>query len=209
MIKIQGVCSVKECGRQLKARGYCQTHYMQIRRGYPITDQIKVRVSEKPEECVEEGCSDPVKAKGLCKAHYQRFLRHGHTKYRDRTKPTKECVIPTCGNVLYSNGLCHAHYAKERTWKSRGLTAKGYIEKLSAQKFVCAICEKEERSTDARSGKVRDLAVDHSHETNEIRGLLCSSCNRGLGLFQDDPELIAKAAGYLLRYAKPHSLEGT
>ena len=209
MIKIQGVCSVKECGRQLKARGYCQTHYMQIRRGSPITDQIKVRVSEKPDECVEEGCSDPVKAKGLCKAHYQRFLRHGYTGKRDRTKLIKNCEIPTCDNVLYSNGLCHAHYAKERTWKSRGLTAKGYIEKLSAQKFVCAICERGESVPDPRSGKIKDLAIDHCHKHGHIRGILCRACNTALGLFQDDPELLAKAAEYLLRYAKPHSLEGT
>ena len=209
MRKIIGVCLVEGCEIQPKARGYCPTHYMQFKRGITPTEPIRTRVSVKPDECIEADCSDPVKAKGLCKAHYQRFLRHGYTGKRDRTKPIKDCEIPSCDNVRYSNGLCHMHYIKNRTWKSRGLTAQDYMEKLEAQKFVCEICEKDERAVDKSSGKVKSLAVDHSHKTDEIRGLLCSSCNRGLGLFQDDPELLAKATAYLLRYAKPHSSEGT
>lgn len=39
--------------------------------------------------------------------------------------------------------------------------------------------------------------LDHSHVTNEVRGLLCNKCNLGLGSFRDDPAVIARAIEYL------------
>ena len=55
---------------------------------------------------------------------------------------------------------------------------------------VCAVC--------GRIGKTREIAVDHNHKTGETRGRLCLTCNKGIALFRDDPELLFTAAHYLI-----------
>jgi len=200
MKRIAESCTVDGCDRPYKARGYCQTHYMQYKRGVPIDPVIKVRQRDVAPCCSEDGCNDPVKAKGLCTMHYQRLLRYGRTVYRDRKKPAKQCCIPTCDNIYYANNLCHAHYIKERKWKAFGITAQKYIKMLDAQGGVCLICGKVEKVTNGNSGKVRDLAIDHCHTTLKVRGLLCSHCNTSIGLMCDDPNILRKAANYLEKY---------
>lgn len=57
----------------------------------------------------------------------------------------------------------------------------------------CAICE----SADPGAGKSR-FAVDHDHVTGRVRGLLCNPCNKGLGMFQDSPMRLKRAAEYVV-----------
>ena len=71
---------------------------------------------------------------------------------------------------------------------------KEYDALLTKQNNVCAICEKE-----CSSG--RRLAVDHDHDTGKVRALLCGICNRGLGYFQHNPQIITEAIKYLEKYA--------
>ena len=59
------------------------------------------------------------------------------------------------------------------------------------QNGCCALCSLPE------SIIRRSLAVDHSHSTGKIRGLLCFKCNTALGKFGDNPELLMKAAKYV------------
>lgn len=197
MRKEHDICTLDGCGRKHHARGWCLTHYMQFKRGVTPAGPIKTRVMDKPDECVEEGCSDPVKAKGLCKTHYQRLLRHGFTRRTERKKPPRECAVETCGNHVYSKDLCHAHYVKQRKWQSYGVDAQRYQDMLREQGGVCAICKRPERAPDKASGKTKDLAIDHDHKTGAVRALLCSSCNRALGLFNDDRATLDAARAYL------------
>ena len=83
--------------------------------------------------------------------------------------------------------------------KLYGITIDQYDAMLAQQNGCCAICSKEEANE--IMGKTTSLAIDHCHKTGKIRALLCSNCNRALGLFNDDAELLAKAHGYVLRHS--------
>lgn len=81
--------------------------------------------------------------------------------------------------------------------KNYGMTLEQYNEKLSQQEYVCKICKKPETQTDVRFGVPYQLAVDHCHKTGKIRDLLCSKCNRTLGMVDDNIEYLEKLAQYL------------
>lgn len=81
-----------------------------------------------------------------------------------------------------------------------GISVEEYNKKKKKQKNRCAVCGKKETHKDHRSGKTRELSVDHNHKTNDVRGLLCGNCNRGLGMFLEDIKLLAKAIEYLKSY---------
>jgi hypothetical protein len=72
-----------------------------------------------------------------------------------------------------------------------GITLDDYLEILEAQNGRCAIC-----GTDTPSGK-GVFHVDHCHNSGQVRGLLCHSCNVGLGHFKDQESLLLKATLYL------------
>ena len=59
---------------------------------------------------------------------------------------------------------------------------------LADQDGKCAICTK------PFPGRI---AIDHDHRTGRVRGLLCTSCNTGIGKLGDDPELLLRAISYL------------
>jgi hypothetical protein len=83
--------------------------------------------------------------------------------------------------------------------RRRGLSQIAYDAMLVSQNDVCAICNEPE--TVKRNGITKRLAVDHDHDTDQIRGLLCSKCNTALGLFRDDPALLRDAADYLEQFS--------
>lgn len=79
------------------------------------------------------------------------------------------------------------NYRKYRLKHEYGLSEKDYAAMVELQSGACLICN----STPTL------LYVDHDHETGKIRGLLCNTCNVGLGSFKDSPSLLKKAAEYL------------
>lgn len=79
--------------------------------------------------------------------------------------------------------------------KARGGGAKlsidQYEEMLARQGNACAICQ----SKDA--GGIRGWNIDHCHSTRRVRFILCCHCNRGLGSFKDNTDVMRKAAALL------------
>ena len=80
------------------------------------------------------------------------------------------------------------------------LDISDYAEMLIQQNKVCAICKMPEKRKSRRDGRVCALAIDHNHQTGKIRGLLCHSCNVGLGNFEDNIDLLQKAIEYLKKH---------
>ena len=86
-------------------------------------------------------------------------------------------------------------YWKRNRVRRYGLSWEAYLSMLAAQQNRCAICGGPPK------GKDDEFHIDHDHATNRNRGLLCDTCNVGIGMFRDDPELLAKAIAYL-KYAE-------
>lgn len=87
---------------------------------------------------------------------------------------------------------------KVRRWdileKKYGITQFQFEEMLLDQNFCCAICRKKFEGTETGYDSI---CVDHDHDTNEVRGLLCRYCNIGLGKFKDNVESLRRAVNYL------------
>lgn len=122
-------------------------------------------------------------------------------------KPCRDCASEAGGRPLvrprpapHPGPRCATHHrifaagTKERAHdrhvqKTYGLPAGAYAVLHAYQGGRCAICQK-------ATGKARRLAVDHDHDTGEVRGLLCKPCNYVL-LGRYDADALARAAAYL------------
>lgn len=83
--------------------------------------------------------------------------------------------------------------AQEWMFRKRyGLTWADRDALADAQGNLCGICGRppEEKKV---------LEVDHDHKTGAVRGMLCGRCNRGLGAFKDDADLLVAAMAWLIR----------
>lgn len=133
-------------------------------------------------------------ARAQAKTHYHRNLE----RYRAYNQRYREDFPERC---IQSNEQKRVQWLKARF----GMTLEQYQERLEAQGGVCALCARAEVAV-TRDGKPRALSVDHDHSCCPdrgrscgrcVRGLLCHSCNLSLGKFQDDPELLDRAAAYI------------
>lgn len=79
--------------------------------------------------------------------------------------------------------LANREFSKRAHHKSRYNLTPAEFDTLSK---VCQIC-----------GTEKDLCIDHNHIFGFVRGILCGHCNRGLGNFKEDIDLLKKAMRYL------------
>lgn len=139
------------------------------------------------------GAATPVRTRAnrLCRGCKRTLPTEGFP--RDATKASghgsmcKDCKRDRAGD--------RREYFRTYHLAERGMTAETYDELLNAQDGVCAICREPE--TLVRRGRVERLTVDHDHETDVVRGLLCHRCNTAVGLLRDDPDLLRAAILYL------------
>ncbi len=113
-------------------------------------------------------------------------------------KEGRRLVCEECGRAeareWYRNNPIDSETQRERNLKNhRGITIEYYQNLFEEQKGCCKICGRHQSEIKKR------LAVDHCHDTGEIRGLLCNNCNTALELFKDNTENLDRAINYLNR----------
>ena len=91
-------------------------------------------------------------------------------------------------NKQYLNDRVEHRYFRKLE-RQYGLTVDQYRKLQEDQDFKCAIC-----------GSDGPLVVDHNHKTNKVRGLLCATCNSGVGLLKDSPKVLKRAAEYIAAF---------
>jgi len=102
-------------------------------------------------------------------------------------KPRCHCV----GERKPNGRMCVSCFNRFSNYR---ITPTEFFAMVDRQAGLCAIC------CEPMSPK-KGTHVDHCHHTNVVRGLLCSNCNTGIGLFGDDASLIAVAIQYLANVA--------
>lgn len=126
---------------------------------------------------------------GHTRESYEKLSRAGKWSVRNRERHYKACKETVAKNKEYYS----KRHRKYQLSKNYGITEDDYNNMLKSQNYCCAIC-----GTDTPTGKWKVFAVDHDHTTGKVRSLLCNECNRGIGLLKDSPDLLMKAATYLI-----------
>ena len=112
-----------------------------------------------------------------------------HCKYGHEFSGTNLYVHPKSGKRH-----CKTCRGARQRRGEYGISLEQYNEMFTSQNGCCAVCGVHQ------SVLKQSLSVDHCHETDVIRALLCGDCNRGLGLFKDNPDLLEAAAAYLKQH---------
>lgn len=204
------VCKVVNCHSPVKTMGYCGMHYLRfLTHGEAGT--AEPLQEKQPEQCEVQGCSRKARTKRMCDMHYQRFLKSGtpgkaealalHRKFAPWNEDEKRCTVcktvkslddfqrqnrasdgrqSCCRACIRILNFCHKHGFDENQ-----------VREILNKQSHCQICAKEE-----------DLVIDHCHATNRIRGILCRTCNTGLGQFFDNTERLKNAIKYIDKHKK-------
>lgn len=127
----------------------------------------------------------------LCKAckvqkAYEEFHKHKTTKDRHNIY-CKECVYLKVNTWNKENPEKHFLMVKNNHYKTNyKISYNDYLELYDKQEGCCKICNKHKEL----------LHVDHEEGTFKVRSLLCGTCNRGIGMFYENPIYLYNAAKY-------------
>jgi hypothetical protein len=90
-----------------------------------------------------------------------------------------------------------------RMQKTYGITSEQFYQMETVQEGRCACCGL--RPVNGR-GRYSKLVIDHCHTTGQVRALLCTNCNVGLGHFRDSIEALQQAIEYLRGQTHPEKI---
>lgn len=193
-------CSEPDCDRPFYARNRCSIHYV----------RAKKRGEFGNPPCPTPGCAGFVTIRGLCDYHYHAARIAGLINHENK----RQCTNAPCNKIGVTRGYCSACYSK-LTWRGTIGTHRCIISGCQSLTFRrggrCKVHEYRRAEYGASDSELIEMQskpfcvicgrparhIDHCHRTSKIRGLLCRQCNSALGLFQDRPDLLRRAAEYL------------
>lgn len=120
-------------------------------------------------------------------------IKEYQQKYYQTYKVSKKENLKEYRQMYYKNNkefLTQCNYIRSLK-REYNITPEEYNTLFINQKGCCAICGRHQ------SELKQKLFVDHDHNTNAVRGLLCIKCNFALGYMNDDTALLESAIKYL------------
>jgi hypothetical protein len=120
------------------------------------------------------------------------YQRDYQRKYREKNKEKlrEYNLVRDLKKADHLKEYRKKYYQTFRKYKMYGITRDDYELLLENQGNKCKICESEFVTEN-------EIRIDHNHNTNQVRGLLCHSCNVALGHMRDSVELLERAINYL------------
>jgi hypothetical protein len=217
-------CHVHNCTEPAIAKGLCRKHYMQVQRHGEVSDTRpadwgqrekhsaytswcglrRSHRADMPKEWVDdfwkfaEDVGEKPKSSRAFRPYSDRPWGKDNFYWKEierSSESVREYAKQWARNARAANP---DYYTDQNLRKNYGVTLEWYQKTLADQNGVCAICKNPE-TTEIR-GRAIAMAVDHCHTTHKARGLLCTQCNRALGLFRDDPATLQAAISYLEKF---------
>lgn len=125
------------------------------------------------------------------------------TEFRSRSGNMKHLLKSWCKTCHYATHKKWCADNQDRVKEYRGrdawtlvkrcarynITPAEFVTAYEAQEGKCLVCYE--------TISQMDSAIDHNHKTGEFRGILCKKCNRAIGMLQDSPTILRRAAEYL------------
>ncbi len=221
--KIEGVCNVEGCGGPIDSRGLCSTHYYRqwkfgrlekvntgLKRNHPL--YVLWHERKTADQLVPEWVDFWDFVAGVGEKPGPNFVLvrlrpepFGPTNFKWfdqlRRKP-EETNKDWWARKRAARLFNFPSMDRERDMRRKyGITISEYEIMFAAQDGKCAICKLAEKAFDPRTGAQKRLAVDHCHNSEKIRGLLCWDCNIALGKIKDSPEILREMIAYLEKHA--------
>lgn len=223
-LKKHPICTVSGCANHQKTlmSGLCEKHLFRYSRHGTIEQPRNIDWGARETHPLYQSYHwQRRKPNGMCKEwadNFWIFVKAVSPKPDGYTLRKYDLTQPIAHNNWYwKESTPSKDKAKwQRAWRERnpdkvkdmdlrkrfGITLEQYRQMSKTQNHKCAICDNHETAVDAK-GAEQFMAVDHCHKTGRIRALLCTACNRALGGFKDDPNLLIKAAKYLNKHVAP------
>jgi len=154
-------------------------------------EMLKTKSEERTSTCYCSKCVSSYRNKRLDSQIFNE-IGEKFCPYCNRFLNTDKFIKKGKQKTGFSTACSKCHNLKEF-----GINSLDYENLLTLQNNVCAICKLPETAKDKHKETVRQLAVDHCHESGDVRGLLCTNCNIMLGQAKDNINILQNAIDYL------------